>query len=47
MIVTKDNPLDDLKALRHVDMVITCGKVIKDPKVKKMKQVERELDKFL
>lgn len=27
MIVTADNPLDDLRALRHVDMVIARGNV--------------------
>lgn len=47
MIVTKDNPLDRLEALRHVDMVIARGKVIYSPKIKVNSLVERELDKFL
>ena len=47
MIVTKDNPLDRLEALRHVDMVITRGRVIDSPKIKVNSLVERELDKFL
>lgn len=47
MIVTKENPLDDLRALRHINMVISNGSVIKDPKVKINKLVEAELDKFL
>lgn len=47
MIVTKENPLDDLRALRNVRMVVTSGKVIDHPKVKRKEQVERELDKFL
>lgn len=47
MIVTKDNPLENLEALRNVDMVITRGKLIKDPKVKKMKKVEEALDAFM
>lgn len=47
MIVTKENPLDSLEALRHVSMVITKGKIIENPRVKKMKKVEETLDKFL
>lgn len=47
MIVTKENPLDDLRALRHISMVISNGSVIKDPTVKINKHVEAELDKFL
>lgn len=47
MIVTKDNPLDRLEALRHVDMVIARGRVIDRPKIKVNSLVERELDKFL
>lgn len=47
MIVTKDNPLDGLEALRHVDMVIARGRVIDRPKIKVNSLVERELDKFL
>lgn len=47
MIVTKENPLDNLEALRHVDMVIARGKLIDKPQVKINTLVERELDKFL
>lgn len=47
LIVTEKNPLEDLEALRNVSMVVTRGQVICDPKVKKMAQVEAELDKFL
>ena len=47
MIVTKGNPLDNLEALRHVDMVIARGKLIDKPQVKINSLVERELDKFL
>lgn len=47
MIVTKENPLDDLRALRNVRMVVARGKVIDHPKLKRKEQVERELDKFL
>lgn len=47
LIVTKGNPLEDLCALRQIEMVVARGKVIASPKVKKMPQVEVELDKFL
>lgn len=47
MIVTKENPLDDLRALRHVDMVVARGNLIDSPKVKINPVVEKELDKFL
>lgn len=47
MIVTKENPLDNLEALRHVDMVIACGKLIDNPQVKINRLVEKELDRFL
>ena len=41
------NPLDDLRALRNVDMVVARGTIIDHPKIKKKKLVEAELDKFL
>ena len=47
MIVTSQNPLEDLRALRHVDMVIANGVVINHPQIKKRPQVEAELDKFI
>ena len=47
MIVTKENPLDDLRALRHVQMVVADGKLFDHLKIKRKEQVERELDKFL
>ena len=47
MIVTAENPLEDLRALRHLEMVIAKGMVIEHPKVKKRKRVEAELDKYL
>ena len=42
LIVTAKNPLDDLR-----DMVVARGTIIDHPKIKKKKQVETELDKFL
>jgi len=47
MIVTEGNPLDDLRALRHVKMVVSRGTITENPKVKINKRVETELDKFL
>ena len=47
MIVVGKNPLEDLRVLRNVDMVIAQGKVIRAPKVKEKQIVETELDKFL
>ena len=47
MIVVERNPLEDLRALRNVDMVIAQGRVLRAPKVKKKQIVETELDKFL
>ena len=47
MIVTSQNPLEDLRTLRHVDMVIANGVVINHPQIKKRPQVEAELDKFI
>ena len=47
MIVMEENPLDDLCALRNVNMVIARGRVIRHPKFRRRKNVERELDRFL
>ena len=47
MIVVEKNPLEDLRVLRNVDMVVAQGRMIRAPKVKKKKVVETELDKFL
>ncbi len=47
MIVTAENPLEDLRALRNPEMVIARGAIIEHPKIKKRKQVEMELDRFL
>lgn len=46
-VVTKNNPLEHLEALRNISMVIARGHVIRDPKVKKMADVEAELDHFI
>ena len=46
LIVTENNPLDDLEALRNISMIVANGQLIREPRVKKMPEVERELDKF-
>lgn len=47
LIVTKENPLKDLRVLRKLELVMASGKLTRNPKVKIRKQVEAELDKFL
>lgn len=47
MIVMKENPLEDLLALRHIESVIMRGNRIDHPTNKINEQVKTELDKFL
>lgn len=47
LIVVRDNPLDDLNALRNVSMVVMKGKRIHNPKVKRMKEVDALFDRYL
>ena len=47
LIAVREDPLADLRALRHVDMVVTRGRRIDHPKVKVDQRVAAELDKFL
>lgn len=47
MIVTAKNPLKHLSALKDVCMVMSCGRFYKNPKVKKIEKVEKEMAKFL
>lgn len=46
LIVTKENPLEDLHALRNVDMVFTKGEVHDHPSYKRNETVSENLDKF-
>lgn len=46
MIITKENPLDNLEALRNVDLVIHEGKMV-HPNFKKDPVIEEQLDKYL
>lgn len=45
-VVTKNNPLENLEALRNASMVVTRGNIIQNPVVKKMSEVEKALDQF-
>ena len=47
LIVTVENPLEDLRALRKVEMVVTQGRKIDHPQVKINPVVAAELDQFL
>ena len=47
LIVCAGDPLRDLRVLRDLDLVMARGNLLKNPKVKEMPEVERELDKFL
>ncbi|MBQ1482845.1 MAG: amidohydrolase family protein [Erysipelotrichaceae bacterium] len=47
LIVTQEDPLEDLSALRNVTMVMTQGKLIRDPSFKRNPLLDEELDKFL
>ena len=47
LIVTAENPLDDLRALRHVEAVMQNGRLYNHPQVKVNRTVEAELDRFL
>ncbi len=47
LIVLDSNPLDNLSALRTPRAVVLQGRMVKNPKVKKYKYVEDELDKYL
>ena len=47
LIVTAENPLDDLRALRHVEQVMARGRLYAHPKFRERKTVTAELDKFL
>lgn len=47
LIVVSENPLENLQSLRNPDMVIMRENIIRAPKVKKIPEVEAELDKWL
>lgn len=46
-IVTRQNPLADLKALRQLDMVVSRGQIFSEPAVDKIPEIDALLDKYL
>ena len=47
MIAVKENPLEDLCALRNVSMVMCQGRLNRHPSFKRNKTVDEQLDRFL
>ena len=47
LIVVKDNPLEDLRTLRNVKMVMSRGNLLKNPAVNRKAEVDEQLDKFI
>ena len=47
MIVANENPLENLQTLRNPAMVIVQQRIFRSPKVRKIPEVEAELDKWL
>jgi len=47
MIVVKGDPLEDLSVLRDVSAVMIKGKLIRDPQIHKMTEVDDLLDKYM
>ncbi len=47
MIVTEGNPLEDLRVLRKIDMVVSRGHITEHPQPKVKANVAAELDRFL
>ena len=39
-IVTRENPLEDLRALQHLELVVRCGRTVKNPSPKRRKEVD-------
>ncbi len=46
-IVTRQNPLQDLTALRKLELVVCRGQTIKDPAPKRKKEIDALLDPYL
>ena len=46
-IVTRENPLEDLRALQHLELVVCRGCAVKKPSPKRRKEVDALLDPYL
>ena len=42
-IVTRENPLEDLWALQHLELVVCCDRAVKNPSPKRRKEVDAPL----
>ena len=47
LIVTRQNPLEDLRALQHLELVACRGRVVKKPAPKRNQTVDKRLDPYL
>lgn len=47
LIVTRQNPLEDLRALQHLELVACRGRVVKKPAPKRNQTVDKLLDPYL
>ena len=47
MLVTSENPLADLRALRTLDMVVARGRIIDRPRPKRNARLDAGLDTLL
>ena len=45
--MTKNNPLDDLSALRDLSYVITKGQIIENPQVERNSDIDQILDEAM
>ena len=46
LLVLKDNPLADFKTLSTPEMVVMKGQIIRNPKIKKHEDIDRQLDEI-
>ena len=46
-IVTRENTLEDLRTLQHLELVVCCGRTVKNPSPKRRKEVDALLDPYL
>ena len=46
-IVTRENPLEDLRALQHLELVVCRGRAVHKPAPKRNKTVDALLDPYL
>ena len=46
-IVTRKNPLEDLTALRQLELVVCRGRAVKNPDPRRKKEIDALLDPYL